>query len=262
MEENTLNLSEIKASQATSYQGLAKQASDLGESWVALNAQAAALWLALQFAAVKFSGKLSTSEDIETKLNDMWKDSDEAVTALVDEAEDSLSVSDILSAMYDTTTSHLNSRGKKFITARVADPQEFSHLPIDKDSLSRHFGWHHFGEASTAIVVSRKLYDARKLYKEFYMLRDESGVAAYSALYQADMLTFESWVLQRGADANDTSRVFAGIQIAIANAYLNQLPGIPVNPVAYEQMVRGSFARTLGIDDAREFAKTLPLINI
>lgn len=262
MEENTLDLSAIKANQAASYQGLANQAADLGESWVALNAQSAALWIVLQFAAVKFSGKLATSEDIETKLNDMWKDSDEAITALVDNAEVSLSVADILSTMYESAKSHLNARGKKFVTARVTDPQEFAHLIVEKESLSNHFGWHHFGEASTAVVVSRKLYDARKLYKEFYMLRDESGVAAYAALFQADMLTFESWVLQRGVDANDTSRVFAGIQIAIANAYMNQLPGIPVNPLAYEQLVRGSFARTLGLDDAHEFAKTLPLINI
>lgn len=263
MEDMTaIDLSSVKARQMTAYQGLAKRACDLGEGWLALNAQSAAVWLGAQFTLVKFARKNESALDIENSLNELWEKAQEETAAVVpaDGAEISLDL--VLAVSYKIIRDSLNARAKKYFDSIVTPAELFADVTVSKDSMNSHFAWETLGPASTDILVSRKLYDAKKLYKEFYMLREESRTAAYAALYQADMLSFEAWLLQRSKDIKDDSRAFVGIQLALANAYLQQLPGIPTAPVVYEEHVRGSFARTLGLDDALDFATILPSIHV
>lgn len=250
-----IDLYKAKADQLQSCQGLALRAAELSDAWLAINSQFVADLMALQFAIIKHEEKDATQ--IHEMLDSIWAESLKSVSEVLDSREANC-VADIVSLSRDVVEAHISELSYEYFTSIVAPADSFSHLELNSQSLRESFGLLYFSSASSDVLASRKLFDAEKLYAEYYALKQDSLPAAFSALYSADKSFLEAWLIECSKAAEDDTRGSIAIKFALVNAYLHQLTGIPTNIENYELLVRGAIVRGLGPDDGKAFAEALP----
>lgn len=253
-------IAQHKAAQQTSYQGIALTAVESNEPWLGFGAQLATDWLALQFALTNAEPTLSKDEVSEV-LTGIWVLVEEELQGKIGNiGNEAIEASGLLETLRQIYSRKLEGPSWGYFTELVAPVSVFDNLIITKESFANHFGFTHFDEKSAEIIIQERVKDAKKLYAEYYALQEVATKQAFSALYQADLATYEAWLLDKSLAMEDETRLWASIQFALSSGYLQQLPGIPVNLDAYHKDVRGALVRSVGVVNSDSLLEALPII--
>lgn len=253
-------IAQHKAAQQTSYQGIALVAIESNEAWLGFGAQLATDWLALQFALTNAESDLSKNEIVEI-LTDIWVSVENKLqSALEDIKDEAIAVPGLLDSLRQLYSQKLEGSSWAYFTELVAPVSTFDGLLITKDSLTNHFGHLYFNGDSADILIEERMVKAKGLYTEYYALQEVAPQQAFSALYQADLATFEAWLLDNSMTMGDETMLWASIQLALSSEYLKQLHGIPINLDTYHENVRGALIRSVGVESSKSLSEILPTI--
>jgi hypothetical protein len=245
-----------KAIQQASYQNMALLARDSNDPWLAFAAQFASDILAIQFA-LSTEKELAVNDRVEI-LDDMWLRIEQQFQEDIATVDSGVNVATLLGNLRDIYSNKLTAISWAYFTELVAPSSAFTSSTITPESSSNTFGFDFFGGADSKTNIKEYREKANSLYTEYYMLKDRASAPAFTALYQADLLLFQAWLLDGSQRIQDNKRLWASTKMALATGYLRQLAGIPTDIEIYHKSVRAALINAAGIENAESLQSTLP----